>query len=132
MKLIRKKMKKIRLILILLLTVNLTTYCQSEDKDNKVVGKWRLENIVSDLEVEEKLSGSDDVDKVELSFFADGNGFDHSIEEEFKYQISDNEITIGNRKYELIELTEEKLIIKEQPRPTSLSHDKLIFKKIDN
>lgn len=123
-------MNRIMILSSLLAFIIQTGYSQ---ENTLIVGEWVLKERQSNVEISETIIGGKKViDEVKLTFYRDSTGYDYSSSTKFEYLLYNEYLIIGNRRYLLIELTKDKLIIEEPENLLSIDTEKLIFTKIEN
>lgn len=129
-----KEMKiQIRVIIVLSILLIFHNEIYSQSKIELLEGKWVLEKRQSSTKIDEKiLGGSESNEALTLVFSKNGTGYDLLSDMQFKYHLTDDNLTIGDRSYKLIKLTKDRLILEEEGTLLSLSTEKLIFIRVED
>lgn len=122
---------KNRLWLILL--VFFWTPSFGQEYSTLVVGKWTLKEKVPENTDSSILFGSKEpLETITLSFYKNDKGYDHDSKVKFEYTLSGVDLTIGNRGYQIKQLTKDKMVLEEKESMVSLSQSILIFVRDDD
>ncbi|MBA3284914.1 MAG: hypothetical protein H0U27_07625 [Nitrosopumilus sp.] len=107
--------------LIIILTLFFSSFifnnCYAQINSDLLIGTWLINERIADKEYDPIIIGginsTVEIEKDTLTFFENGNGFEHSLELPFQYFINEDTLYMGNRTYKIISLTELDLIIEE-------------------
>lgn len=105
--------------------------CLSQD----IIGDWKIERSIdiSKIEVVEKIDigkrSSSEKKKKKVSFKSDGTGYYYNLSMEFNYQINDTLLIMGNRKYKVVSLTKNEMIIEDIPNLYSIGVYRHFYKR---
>lgn len=124
-----KRTNKISILFLFLLLYS--SFCYGQSK--VLLGSWEMQiDSLKEKSSESIIGAKTDLKVLKLTFYKNGTGYDNLSDLKFEYSLSDEKLIIGQRIYDLLELTQSKLVLQEPETLLSLEPVKLIFLKIEN
>lgn len=109
---------------IISIFISLSLSCSSQTSSDLIIGEWTCYH----KELEDGNTGEDytldgkpySCDELTIRLSEDNVGWESMGDSEFRYQLNDSILTLGNRRYVVEKLNSEKLILRDLKSETSL------------
>ena len=135
---IKKTMKMNKYIFLWVIVVpfviNTELNGQTSDFEDLLVGKWksyRDEVFVKEDSLSKLSGGNSKHQEVYIKLLPNGKGFDFSLEIDFEYSIHGQNLSLGNREYEIKKLTLTEMVIITVSKSTSIVRHRYYFKRVN-